>query len=210
MQGETDWQDTTKKYVRLQRDWKESGSVEPKLDRKLWSEFRGACDTFFNAKKEYYDTLDDRLADNFKKKNDVVAAIAKAKDVESLKSQISEWHTIGYVPKKEISAAKQNFDTSISEISKKLKIEDVEGLLFESKIAAFKNIENGEDLIREEHTYIRTKLDKLKDEWAQYENNLSFFGQSKGAQKLKEVVAQKLDGVKVEIEVLEQRLKMLR
>ena len=43
-------------------------NLRPQKDHKLWNKFRGACNTFFDSKKEYFATLDDRQDDNLKQK----------------------------------------------------------------------------------------------------------------------------------------------
>ena len=69
--------------------------------------------------------------------------------------------------------------------------------------------ENGEELMQNEKRFVRERMDKLKDEINQYENNLSFFGQSKGAQKLKEVVESKVSEAKGKLAVWEEKIKLL-
>ena len=80
-----EWKNTSEALIKLQKDWKNLGHVQYKLDQKLWNEFRSTCDDFFNSKKEYYDTLDERQAEYFKQKEDISAKIAKTKIEYSLK-----------------------------------------------------------------------------------------------------------------------------
>ena len=44
--------DKAKKIIEIQKQWKVSGSLPPKLDKKLWDEFKQVCDSFFKAKDE--------------------------------------------------------------------------------------------------------------------------------------------------------------
>lgn len=47
-----DWQNTAEAIRALQAEWKTVGPVARKYSDELWKEFSGACDTFFNAKRE--------------------------------------------------------------------------------------------------------------------------------------------------------------
>ena len=64
LKDQTEWKNTTEALIQLQHEWKAAPSAGNKEDQKLWLRFRAACDFFFEAKKEYYATLDDRQAEN--------------------------------------------------------------------------------------------------------------------------------------------------
>tara|TARA_B110000037_G_scaffold222831_1_gene299840 strand:+ start:11072 stop:12802 length:1731 start_codon:yes stop_codon:yes gene_type:complete len=206
-----EWKDTTQKFLKLQEDWKKTGALRPQKDHKLWNKFRGACNSFFDNKKEYFATLDDRQEDNLKQKKVLSAEIETVKTVEELKEKIAAWWAVGYVPKKTVNSANTKFTQAINTASKTLKLSEdsKETILFEAKIRAFKTVENGEVLLQNEQRFVKEKMDKLKDEINQYENNLSFFGPSKGAQKLKEIVESKVSEAKGKLAVWEAKIKLL-
>jgi hypothetical protein len=206
-----EWRETTQKFLKLQEDWKKTGALRPQKDHKLWNKFRGACNAFFDNKKEYFATLDDRQEDNLKQKEAFNIEIEKAITVEELKEKIAAWWAVGHVPKKTINSATTKFNQAVSVATKSLKLteDNKETILFEAKVASFKTAENGEALLENEKRFVRERMDKLKDEINQYENNLSFFGPSKGAQKLKEVVESKVSEAKVKLAVWEEKIKLL-
>jgi hypothetical protein len=206
----TDWATTTPKLIQLQEQWKKTGKASPAADQKLWKQFREACDFFFSAKKQYFDTLDDRLADNLKKKEAAIEAIQQAGNEEQLIAAVQQWHESGFVPKKEIARSNQLFDKALKTSAQKLKIEDTDTLEFEARIRAFKKAENSKDLLNAERKFIQGKIDKIWSEIAQFENNLSFFGPSKGAQKLKEVVEKKIEQANKEISDWQLKLQKIR
>ena len=57
MQLDTDWNRTSNFFVQLQKQWKAVGPTLRSEENKLWERFRLACDTFFEAKKVFFDTM---------------------------------------------------------------------------------------------------------------------------------------------------------
>lgn len=206
-----EWRETTQKFLKLQEDWKKTGALRPQKDHKLWNKFRGACNAFFDTKKEYFATLDDRQEENLKQKEALASEIEKAKTLKELKEKMAAWWAVGHVPKKTINNANTKFNQAVSKAAKMLKLEEdaKDSIIFEAKITAFKTAENSGDLLENEKRFVKERMDKIKDEINQYENNLSFFGPSKGAQKLKEVVEAKVTEAKARLALWEEKIKLL-
>jgi hypothetical protein len=53
-------------------------------------------------------------------------------------------------------------------------------------------------------------LTNLNNEIGQYENNMGFFGNSKGAEQMKADIQKKIDKSKLEIETIRQKLKLIK
>jgi len=210
LKTQTDWVNTSNQIIKLQQDWKKTGNTHPKIDQKLWTEFRTACDHFFNAKKHYYDTLDDRLEENFKQKELATEQIKNADSTEALSQAIEQWYKIGFVPKNKITESTKSFESALKTATEKLKINNAEDFQFEARVKAFKTAENGKELLQNERKFIEGKIEKINTELAQYENNLAFFGPSKGAQKLKEAVESRMQTAKENLQKLQAKLKVLK
>src|SRR5262249_30328920 len=58
LQHSTDWQKTGGDLIKLQEQWKKHPSNGDKEEPKLFARFCKACNTFFDAKKNYYENLD--------------------------------------------------------------------------------------------------------------------------------------------------------
>lgn len=212
LKNSKEWKDTTQKLIKLQESWKKTGVLRHSKDQKLWNKFRGACNEFFDNKKEYFSTLDERQDENLKNKEDISKEIASLKTVEELKEKVSAWWAIGHVPKKAINSSQTNFNSSVEKICKALEIDDntKDAIVFEAKVKAYKTAENSERLLENEQRFVKERIDKLKDEINQYENNLSFFGNSKGAQKLKEIVDEKINSAKSNLESWQKKMQFLK
>ncbi|MFT6679279.1 MAG: hypothetical protein ACJAZG_001957, partial [Granulosicoccus sp.] len=101
----TDWKDSTKAVLRLQSDWKNAGSTNPRKENVLWKTFRSQLDHFFNAKSAFFAGKEDREKENLVKKEGIVKELKEfalsgniGADVASLREFSSRWQDIGYIP----------------------------------------------------------------------------------------------------------------
>ncbi|MCW3078374.1 MAG: hypothetical protein JWO32_2983 [Bacteroidetes bacterium] len=67
------WNDTTEKLIALQAEWKTGGRTSEKDNEKTWAEFRTLCDSFFEKKKEFFATMNEKFAASRKFKNELIA-----------------------------------------------------------------------------------------------------------------------------------------
>uniref|UniRef100_A0AB33J5Q0 DUF349 domain-containing protein n=1 Tax=Prevotella sp. GTC17259 TaxID=3236795 RepID=A0AB33J5Q0_9BACT len=105
--GVADWEKHTKEIMAIQAEWKTIGFAPQKMNVKIFERFRTACDTFFNAKAEYFKTLKSQFAENTEKKKALVEKAKSLQDSTDWKSTSDklialqkEWKTIGMVPRK--------------------------------------------------------------------------------------------------------------
>lgn len=218
LKTQTDWRDTTEALIDLQKQWKEAPSAGNKEDQKLWLRFRAACDYFFEAKKEHFATLDDRQAENLKAKQAFIAKIEafelsgeKSKDLDALKSFNEEWRALGPVPRKEIDNINNAYKAALDAQYDKLKMSKTEKVLtkFKDKVESLSQGEGGSRLIEQERRTVQETIKKIKETIDQYENNLGFFGNSKGADALKQGVLKSIEKAKEELALWETKLKQL-
>ena len=106
--GSTDWKRTADEIKRLQAEWKSIGPAPRDKADEVWKRFRGACDQFFDARKQHFDKLDEERGGNLKAKEllcEKVEALADAPPDQSddaldvVKQLQAEWRTIGPAPK---------------------------------------------------------------------------------------------------------------
>lgn len=214
----TDWKETSNALIALQNEWKEVGAASHKDEQRLWKQFREACDFFFNAKKEFFATMDDRHADNLKEKEALLKEIEafdtsgdNKKDLDALKELATRWRAIGHIPKKSIEATNNAYTKAMDDNYGKLKMERNERSLarFNNKVESMEKADGSDRALEREYRQVADKIKELKDNVDQYENNLGFFGHSKGAEALKQDVLKKLDAAKEELKLWEQKLKIL-
>jgi hypothetical protein len=95
-----EWTDSTEKVLGIQKDWKKIGFS--KDNESAWQEFREACDTFFNAKKQHFDKVGAVYDERKEKKSKLIeraAALAESTDWKSTSSDLidlqNQWKEIG-------------------------------------------------------------------------------------------------------------------
>lgn len=218
LKDDTDWKETTQQIIGLQKQWKAVGSAGPRDENKLWKQFRAACDHFFNAKKEFFDTLDDRHAENLKQKEALVKEMEafkvsddKKKDIETLKSFSQRWQQLGHVPKKEISRISDAYKKALDKGYNALDLDKKEKSIvrFKNKVEGMQASDDAGQLLQNERKFFQRKVRDLEGTINQYEENLSFFGPSNKPNPLKKQVEDKIEKAKKELEELKDKLKLI-
>jgi hypothetical protein len=214
----TDWKTTTEKILKLQKDWKNIGSAGQKHENTLWKQFRTECDSFFNAKQKHFEEIEKEFDGNLQEKIKLVERIKmyeigedKKKALNDLKEFSQQFNAIGKVPIKDKDKIYNEYKSALDEVYSKLKLEGTERekAMFQVKVDTLKANPDAENLMDREKKNLRTQIQVLQQEAHQFENNLGFFANSKGADALKKEVMSKIDAAKMKIEDLKRKIKML-
>jgi predicted DNA-binding protein YlxM (UPF0122 family) len=210
----TNWQETGKQLIQLQEKWKNSAFVPKNLSDKIWKRFRSACNKFFDARKKHYKLLDKEKEGNIKEKTVLLKTVENfdvsnnpKEDIKKLKEFSEKWNSIGFVPKQDIQI-NNKFDKVISSLYNKLKVDKSEKKNIQFQIKAEK-LKGNSDKLNIEKDFIRQEIGKVNKTILQYENNISFFGNGKGTEKLKEDVLKNIENSRKEIEELKKKLSLL-
>ena len=158
--------------------------------------------------------LDAKKTESLKKKltflNDLSKRVFTDKGKDSyveLENITKDWNKLGPVPKGKDDIEKQ-FRKIMDGLYKSLKINQKEliELRFKNKLD---NIKNNEFKLEKERQFIHNKISESQKEISQYENNMSFFANSKGTEKLKNQVYKKITDCQAKIDELKQQLRLL-
>jgi hypothetical protein len=214
----TEWKISADKLVQLQKQWKNTGHAGQKLEQKLWSDFRGACDSFFNARQKHFEEQDKALETNLLAKQTIIQTIEnyqvptdKKQALADLREFTSAFNAAGKVPMKVKDAVYNAYKTAIDLHYSKLKLEgaEKEKVMFESRIETLAGSPDAARAFAREKSDIRQQIEALKSDILQFENNLGFFAKSKGADALRKEVEAKINISKNKIEALIRKLKMI-
>jgi len=214
-----EWKETASTLAKLQKDWKKIGAAHQRDENKLWRRFRDACDHFFEAKKGQRSEEIEEQKQNQEQKEKVIEELKafepgedRKVNLDTLKAFSDRWRKIGHVPFKSKDAINKAYRNELDNKYGALKIgkKQKEEIRFEQKLADIKEGAHDDRSVRKEQDAIRGKISKLKSEVTQLENNMGFFASSSQAEKLKQEVEKKVDKAYEEIEVLKERLKLLR
>ena len=208
LKDSTDWKKTSDALIELQRQWKEIGAVPRKKSEQLWKRFRAACDAFFNERDKQGRPENDFYG-NLKAKRALIEEIeayvpvdAEA-DAEAARGFAERWSAIGFVPFKEKETVGAAYKAAM-----------------QAKFPDFNRggrRDGGRGPVREprrnapltEKDKLAQKYNQLQQDIQTYENNIGFFGLSKGAELLKAQMQERIDAAKEELRQLEAQIREL-
>lgn len=173
---------TTQLMKKIQGDWKTIGHVPRKDSDKIWKQFRGACNHYFdriNAKRNAASADEEKA---FTEKEAFLKTVTETKltgeqkaDLATIKDYIANWKTLGSVPgnKRKIDG---DFNKALDTLFGALDMNknEVEMMKFENRLQDLSSAQD-QRAIENEYTFIRQKIDEIKGEINQLENNLLFF-----------------------------------
>ena len=201
----------------VQNEWKKIGHVPRKDSDKIWKQFKNACNHYFDRMHAERKAENQHLYDAFEKKTKLLDGLKALKlsddpkaDIKVLQTKISEWKEIGYVPqdKRYIDG---KFYKAIDDTFDKLKMDKskLEMIKFESKL---ENLANPDDtrLLDNEQNFIRKRIDEVKSEINQLENNLQFFSNVKSDNPLVKDVHKNIEKHKSDLDLWKTKLTKIR
>jgi hypothetical protein len=113
------WNSATEKVLEYQAKWKEIGFAPQKMNLKIFTRFRAACDNFFVQKSEFFKETKNSLAKNLERKKELCEQAEQLKDSEDWKATADkltklqkEWKEIGPVAQKHSEALWKRFVTA--------------------------------------------------------------------------------------------------
>jgi len=220
LKEDTSWGDTTKKIITLQGEWKTIGPVPDKNNQVIWKRFRGACDSFFEAKNNAFAGKREEEEANLAKKKELIKALEElaSKDIEhkealsSLKKISGEWRAVGYVPHKSIKTTSEAYEKANSEVYQKYsgQIEKAKLANLDAHYKELKKSPDGKKALENEERGVQRKIDTLNEEIASIERNMSFFAMSKTAEKMLKEFEGKIEKAKKYISKLKKEMVAIR
>ena len=213
-----DWKSTSEKLIQLQKKWKDSGNAGHRFENKLWSEFRGACNVFFEAKGVHFKDQDEANTSNLTAKTELISEVQnwampadKQEAIAALRSFQNKFNELGQVPMKDKNSVYQIFKKAMDEKYASLKLEGIEkeSIMFKAKLDNLQSSPDRTRLLQGEKIEIRKQIEILTKEIMLSENNLGFFAKSKGADALRMEVEKKVKHTQERIQQLKQKLKLI-
>lgn len=215
LKDSTDWKATTDALIALQKEWKTIGPVVKKHSDAVWKRFIGACDYFFEQKKQQTSSQRSIEHDNLKAKKEVIAQINAILNAEEepedapqlIRDLMAKWQGIGHVPYKEKDKIYAQYKEAIDKAFEKFDMKAVRARLsnFENSIS-----QSGADKVYHERERLVRDFEKKCNELKTYENNMGFFtARSKSGNTIVKELEKKISNLKDEIALLEQKIKII-
>jgi len=217
LKNSTEWGNTTRAFIDIQKKWKEVGPVPRKYSDVIWERFRAACDNFFDQKDKHFSGQDKEQKENLalKKglieevKNYVLTKDDKA-DIAQLRDIQRRWSEIGFVPFKEKDTVLSEFRSAVSAQFDHLKIGDRERdmMKFQSKITGLSS-SGGQGKMRFERSRYSGKIKQMENDLALLKNNIGFFANTKNAESLIQNVTLNIEETQKKIDVLKEKIRII-
>lgn len=228
----TDWKTTSQELVRLQEEWKKVGHIFDKMNQKLWTRFKAACDAFFTRKSSHFSVVDGEQETNYTAKIALIEQAEKFEMTDNNQSNLDQlrdfqrqWTEIGLVPIKKKDEVHQRFRAAMDKLYDSLKMDERE-----KSRAHYNSDDNRKGAPRRdnrdnrgdrndrgyapkgrpEDNALTSKITELANEVTLWQNNIGFFSKSKNADVIRKEFEDKINAAKNEIDALKQKLKALK
>lgn len=212
-----DFDTVTPLMKKIQGDWKRIGHVPRKDSDKIWKQFKAACNHYFDrvhklrnaASAEEEQALIDKEA-LLKEVKDVQLKGEQKEDLATITGYISQWKNIGRVPGKK-RKIENEFNATLDGLFNNLDMnkKEVEMLKFENKLQDLSSAEDSR-VLDNERSFIRKKVDDIKAEIIQLENNLQFFNNPDKTNPLVKSVYDNIKKQKEALEIWKSKLKKIK
>jgi len=215
----TDWKAGIQALTTLQKTWKEAPALPRKISDKYWNRFRKACDTFFQAKNNFFSNEKSKQADNLELKKALIERLKtytatgdSSQDMSVLMEIQRSWNEIGFVPMAHKEALQKQFRDLINQWFDQLKVdrEAHREAQYQARLQQISSQPGGDRELSKEQTQLQYKINDLRKEMDLLENNLGFFSRSKNADLMRQEVEKKIEVIKSQVIQLEAKLRLVR
>lgn len=217
LQDSNDFEATAQILKQIQEEWKTIGHVPRKYSDQLWTEFRAACNHFFERAKENRNSASAEEVEAFEKKKAYLETLRSFEmtghhknDLDAIKAHIENWKSIGKVP-----PARRHVEGKFNKILDAL-FEKLSASKKETDMARFasrvESINDDGRKLESEKVFITRKIEELQNEIFQLENNIQFFN-SKNDKKENPIVVEVRKNIakhRESLDVWKEKLKQLR
>jgi len=210
---EPNWRDHVHRMKTIQSDWKKTGRISRKLSNKLWEEFKGLTNLYFDRLKNKPEALSAVDQAQLASQNNFVATLVKTeapstpKKLEGfIEEQVEQWLSLNPQPnspvqKKLLQHLVQLWDAT------SLSVKDKAAQKFNTQLALIKNDSSS---LNKEHSTLKKKIDEINTELIQLQNNLQFFSSSSNENPVVQEVTTKIKKLSTQKEALEEKTNAIK
>ena len=210
-----DFETTVILMKNIQNQWKSIGHIPRKDSSKLWTQFRTACNHFFNRYHDYKNTDTIEEIEALNQKQTLFTTLKsfeksdnKEADLETLKDFSKQWSKLGRVSNKS-RQIERDFYKLIKEKMLELGVseEQVQALKYSNKL---NEISHNTKALNNEILYVKKKIEEINSEVNQLENNLQFFSNVKQDNPMVIEVKNKIEIQKTQLSNWKQKLNLIK
>jgi len=219
LQDSDNFEATTPVMKQIQEEWKTIGHVPRKFSDSVWKDFKAACNHYFDRLHAKRNEGSNEELEAFEKKKEYLESLKDFEltgehraDLDAIKKHIENWKNLGRVPQAR-RHIEGKFNKVLDALFDKLSLskKDADMAKFSNRLEQLSGGENPRGL-ENEQIFITRKIDELKAEIRQLENNILFFSNSKGKGEnpLVKEVNKNIERHKEELKTWTDKLKQIR
>lgn len=207
-----DWEEATNTMKKIQSDWKKIGHVPRKFSDDIWKKFKAACNHYFDRYHQQKNAISKEQQAIVDAKKEFLEKLKETKKAtkDSLTKAINDWNDLGRLPRK-FRHLDGKFNKQLDLLLDKLSVDKTEFtmLKFTNTIDGLAD-DNESRKLESEEIFIRKKIDEIKREIQQLENNLGFFQNADEKNPLVVNVKNQVKDFKENLEVWKQKLSYIK
>ena len=216
LKSSEDYGATTPMLKQIQEEWKQIGHVPRKFSDKLWKEFRGACNEYFERLKAVRNEANEDELAAFEKKKEYLETIKSFElvgdhktDLEAIKAHIENWKSFGKVPfaRRHVEGKfNKILDVLFEKLSESKKNNEKER--YATKLEHLAN--SDERKLDNEKVFIMRKIDEVQNDILQLENNIQFFAHAKADNPMVKEVKKNIERHREDLKSWKEKLKQIK
>jgi hypothetical protein len=217
LQESEDFAATTPVMKQIQEEWKQVGHVPRKYSDKIWGEFKEACNHYFDKLKAQKSEVNEEEVEAFDKKKAYLETLREFQltgehktDLDAIKLHIETWKSFGKVPfaRRHIEG---KFNKILDALFEKLSLskKDSEMMRFSNRMDQLSSMDDTRKL-ENEKIFLMRKIEEVRSEIFQLENNIQFFANAKKDNPMVLEVKKNIERHKESLDMWKEKLKQVR
>jgi hypothetical protein len=217
LQENEDFAATTPVMKQIQEEWKQVGHVPRKYSDKIWGEFKEACNHYFDKLKAQKSEVNEEEVEAFDKKKAYLETLREFQltgehktDLDAIKLHIETWKAFGKVPfaRRHIEG---KFNKILDALFEKLSLskKDSEMMRFSNRMDQLSSMDDTRKL-ENEKIFLMRKIEEVRSEIFQLENNIQFFANAKKDNPMVLEVKKNIERHKESLDMWKEKLKQVR
>lgn len=211
-----DWKEFSNQMKNIQKEWRTIGFIPRKYSDQLWEEFRSNCNLYFERIKTGYEKISEKELEIKKEKEVFIQRIKDFKIPNEFKDfklfcthQWEKFQNIGLLKSDINKKFLYNYNKEFIEVIDRSSM-DIKVKKEAKNHIRFFFMKDDENELSREIKSIKKKMDEIKSEVLQLENNMDYFSNSSNENPLLTEVSSKLNKLKSSEQQLKDELVPLR
>ncbi len=198
--------------------WKEIGPVPRKKSDKIWKQFKGAMDEFYDRRREHFKEVKEERKENLEKKKEILEKLRELgkhddpiEAVDIAKGLQEKFKNVGYVPIKHKNKMWKQYREACDVIYDRMRAAK-SGDKFDQELAkADLDPEDRSKIqkLRKQYNKVKKEAKELEKEVLQYKEKKTYFKPSSGSNSLLDEVENKIEKVEQKLEKKQDKMDSL-